>query len=1322
MTANNEEPSMSNDDIQALLDTFMEADEEESQRMLNQHGHILLSENALQLIRDQITELSTVILPTLEKKLQLLEETKRLRADAERSRPKQNSSALLPELKDLLETLNAKKEPHSPMLDQTAVAEIMKNVPPEFFLQFLQQWQSSPQEAEHLIASMLKMQNISDDQVNQFIDGFHTSMQRIKGVNSGLLQYLFQKVWELPTEKRETFWRRDQPIEVLLDFTDLQAYIEQHNLDLSAMMNIPLQSLSDLAETNAEPVSESTPSPIDKQIHSEHIPAASVAHSFTQETTPSVEGKVPQVQDRNAFLADLLQEMQKVTDSGGSHQLTIPPELFDSIDTTNNPGGKYAQSLYRVIFMLQHSEGGRRLEDIISIQAILDDLIKTDAYTIDPNFQHLYETLYQLFPTGKKDPMEILEQIRQKNTESSSNLTANTDPMLRANTLLARITKSSQSNKAADIEQAIKDCSEAIEIFDRNHMAGGRARAYMLRGTVYIALERHNKLRMIEQALKDFEEALTFFTKENAPDEWAEIQLNRSILYQMRSEGDPVQNYENALAASQAALSVLSRTKTPFRWAAAHTSCGNAYSNLFTIQRLQYAIESQKHYNLALKVFTAENAPSEWAETLIALGRLKRTKFSLKEPRELRPDFFNRGNLFDTFKNMLQDIENALSDFTRVLDVITKRSDPYNWADAHYERAFTRSILAQNDRKQHLRAVLEDYDAALEIFTYEAYPSYWAEIQLKIATTFLRYTAEGHEQDTLRALNHLNAALTFYTREGSPLNYHRVQEARAVMYERLGQWEEARAALIEASAVQRDLITTTKSSSHLLHIIAEFTRPEISLRHAQIALRLDPPDCERAVIALEEGRTQAMRRLSKNLHQQEQSDTTPSLEIPKLADITGCITDANMALVYLAAGTNVPLGPLTNIDDHMSLGIEGGLALIVTKGNGGATHIEYLPLPHLTNLALSFLLEPVFERDTSHVPKKKDLSIPIKLEHTIAKLGEMGLNELAQALHTKGIHQVTFVPYSSLGLFPLHVAQVTLPNGETRYLGELFEVNIAPSAYAARQARHHALAAQTVTQGLKTVFSAGNPKPRPDEFSELLYAQEEALRIRDIAAEYGYQTHYLEPKQITKEQVLHALQREKHSPIGHMCAYLAVHGIYQPKDPRNSLLILAGRTKPLRERCILLGEVLDGTIDLSGIRLLILSACQTSVIDIQQIPNEAVGLASAFLQAGAVGVIASLGRVDDWATYLLMTHFAELYLGSHGKLSPARALVKAQRWLREEATYQTIVNANPLQLSASTDNKTRWKLKKFQKKAQETPDDLPFAHPKYWAAFIVTGY
>ena len=370
----------------------------------------------------------------------------------------------------------------------------------------------------------------------------------------------------------------------------------------------------------------------------------------------------PQVQDQNAFMASLVQELQQVTQSGGSHQLSISPELFDSIDTTNNPGAQHAQSLYRAMFMLQHSEGGRRSEDITSVLTTLGNMMNTDAPATIPQLQYLYETLRQLLPTGNEDSEGL---FKQDNTAQSPKPTNDEDPVLKATALLPRIAKGALSSKPEEIEQAIKDCGEVIEIFDRNHITGGRAHAYMLRGAAYteLAARNPNKQPLIEQALADLEEALTFFTQEKAPDDWAEILLNRSILYHMYKSGDLVQNNKKALEDSLAALSILSYAKSPFRWAAAHKSCGNAYAFLFTMKRSKDVMDAQKHYNEALKVFTAENAPSAWAETLIARAILTRATALSSETRELRPNFFNQGDMFDTLERMSQNVEDAIADF-----------------------------------------------------------------------------------------------------------------------------------------------------------------------------------------------------------------------------------------------------------------------------------------------------------------------------------------------------------------------------------------------------------------------------------------------------------------------------------------------------------------------------------------------------------------------------------------------------------------------------------------------------------------------------------
>jgi CHAT domain-containing protein len=82
-------------------------------------------------------------------------------------------------------------------------------------------------------------------------------------------------------------------------------------------------------------------------------------------------------------------------------------------------------------------------------------------------------------------------------------------------------------------------------------------------------------------------------------------------------------------------------------------------------------------------------------------------------------------------------------------------------------------------------------------------------------------------------------------------------------------------------------------------------------------------------------------------------------------------------------------------------------------------------------------------------------------------------------------------------------------------------------------------------------------------------------------------------------------------------------------------------------------------------RLVVLSACQTGLAAgaVTDVPagDDWVGLARAFLSAGAERVMASLWPVQDSATALLMERFYEEY--ARADEDPARALAAAQRAL-----------------------------------------------------------
>jgi CHAT domain-containing protein len=137
----------------------------------------------------------------------------------------------------------------------------------------------------------------------------------------------------------------------------------------------------------------------------------------------------------------------------------------------------------------------------------------------------------------------------------------------------------------------------------------------------------------------------------------------------------------------------------------------------------------------------------------------------------------------------------------------------------------------------------------------------------------------------------------------------------------------------------------------------------------------------------------------------------------------------------------------------------------------------------------------------------------------------------------------------------------------------------------------------------------------------------------------------------------------------------------------------------------------------------VLSACRTALGR----PSEGDGLlgfAQAFLSRGARAVVLSRWKVDDTATSLLMVRFYENLLGKRKGLKKgmgrAEALAEAKRWLRGLSRRQAAALAG--RLAAGLRRGTEKEVRPFQGKPPVLPEgDRPFAHPYYWAAFVLIG-
>ncbi|MEM6598105.1 MAG: CHAT domain-containing protein [Cyanobacteria bacterium P01_C01_bin.69] len=130
----------------------------------------------------------------------------------------------------------------------------------------------------------------------------------------------------------------------------------------------------------------------------------------------------------------------------------------------------------------------------------------------------------------------------------------------------------------------------------------------------------------------------------------------------------------------------------------------------------------------------------------------------------------------------------------------------------------------------------------------------------------------------------------------------------------------------------------------------------------------------------------------------------------------------------------------------------------------------------------------------------------------------------------------------------------------------------------------------------------------------------------------------------------------------HQIIHLATHAKFLPGQPESSFVLFGdGSTVNVRDM---------GQWELSGVDLVVFSACQTAV-SAEGDGKELLGLGFQIQQAGASSAIASLWSVDDISTATLMNQFyTALVEGTEEGKTKAEALRQAQLQLIESERFQ----------------------------------------------------
>lgn len=886
-------------------------------------------------------------------------------------------------------------------------------------------------------------------------------------------------------------------------------------------------------------------------------------------------------------------------------------------------------------------------------------------------------------------------------------------------------------DKGVHVLEAMEHYENALTIRTRGDWPALWAETTRDLATAYLEKPGPERGQNVEQAIRLCQEVLEVFRPDQHLLDWGRSQVNLGSAYILRLRGDRTENLNQAIECYNRALKLFSPQTYPADWARTQTDLAVAYWHYPAGQRADNLAKAAKHYQAALDVFTSISYPIECASIQTGLGNLY-----------CQPDMAG---------DRAENLERAIQLYETALQVRTETDDPAGWATLQNNLGNAYADRIKGNRVENQEKAIACYERALRVRTREFTPDRWAETMNNLGAIYSERLADSPVKNQAQAIIYLRQALEIHTPDSFPNDARRAARNLAYILFAQQQWAEAAKAYRQAILAGQVLFEAAYTEAGRRVEATETSR--LYGDAAYCAWQLESPTL--ALEQLEQGKTrllaealalagrdvaglpQAEQQRLKQAREQVRSYQN-ELQIP--GPMTGQRPSEAIRTDLAAAYANLrqiiqeirTLKPLfmpegltferivTLVEPGSALiapliTSQGSLVFIIRPNN---TEPEVLSLPQFKAADLTAMTQSYLRTYLNRHRDKLDPAWLETIEATGQAIWQHVIGPITARLE-RDITHLLLLPQGGLQLFPLHAAQS--PDGT--YFGDRYVVQYAPSAYALAEANDRA---KESARQKKSLFAVVNPT------QDLPFAPVEGESLETL---FAINQEILYESAATKETVCAGLGR-------HTYVHFGCHGIYNWHNPLNSALFLAN------ERRLTLDEIMS--IDLSPVRLVTLSACETGLTEVTQAPDEYIGLPAGFLQGGAPAVISTLWTVSDLSTALLMERFYRYHLKG---LSLPVALRQAQRWLRNKlspkqvAIYQkkavphlekTITTLKQQANEAFEQGDAFLSIRLSQKRQkleaslaqirqqldeiQNNDDhDPPFAHPYYWAAFTITG-
>jgi len=820
-----------------------------------------------------------------------------------------------------------------------------------------------------------------------------------------------------------------------------------------------------------------------------------------------------------------------------------------------------------------------------------------------------------------------------------------------------------------------------------------------------LELNTVDRVNRLEESITLFNDLIDKTDPRHHPFEWAQAHNGACMAYSHRILGDPVENFEYAIGHGLKALEFFSPDGNPIEWNMVNLNIADCYINAPFGSAQQNFSSALTCLNTVEKFYKRETYPKEYARLNLNFGLLYSRnrnpahlllaidyyKVALSTAQEIgemefvAKVYLNLGNAYSFLAEIEQldvNVVTAVKNIEEALNIYSRDISSREWALCQLNLGSTYSLMRES--KGNFEKAEMAFLSALDVFSKSSFPFYWQTTIIQLQSLYFRYSAF---EDALRigfeVLNSLDEFIHTAVSDVSKIFYMRdipkIGENMAYMLAEEGKFRDAIYVLdsVRARSISEDVlgmnIDLTKlddqEKSNIFQTLQSIRSRETKLHQENWFSGYVNVSNSNLIGFHKENLYQYIDKLKKE---------KPELEYSRhfaVEDLSSYLGTSSCLIIPVITSLGSKVFFISNKN--------GGVNLDVISINGFSTN-------SLTNIFVGTKDLPgllTFYRDYS---ENKYNHTKNDWHNLIDGSAEVFWNEffcyVNKYITDYGFKKIYIIPQGVLNLLPFQ-AIWHMDSGKRIYLVDEFELVTIPTLamYLALNRKAETTKNSNITRALGII----NPT------KDLDFAYEEGEALRKI---------FPSAKILSGEANQRKIFFESYSEYSHM--HFACHGFYDWENPWNSGLMIA------KNDVLATHEILS-KLNLDNCKLVVLSACETGMVDIEN-PNEYIGFASSFMRVGVPSLITARWRIDDQATSLLFQKFYEFHIEM--KLSPSEAMRKAQIWLKD-LQYGDI----PTPQNENT-RMNEEEYSEFVAGVKGNIDSLkPYSHPFYWAAFNFIG-